>query len=522
MTSRMFLLFALWMSFHSAICQDYIKAAWGNPFSVQLLNRLSVSYLGSDIEGSYVVFRNQISYGSESIQFCKINAAGEIILKTELRAEFKGKPTEFHAVYNLKGNFYLFTSFWDKSKHTEYIWANKIDTKGNLVTPAIELSQYKADSYDDLAGIDFMISQDSSSVIIGQGMVFKVFDKNLTQRWSQKIVMPYSDATTRELTDFQLSSKNVLHVLFRFSAPRVVTSAGKKEKDRFFYHLSNFNFETGVQREYIPKVDAVSLSETSMDLDDKGNVVIAGFYTQTNKRITDYEAFYSAGFFIKKYDPINQTELINEQYAYTPALLRQLVPDKDLESKEEVIWGFFMDKIKFKADGSIILVARKSYSIFDGVSKELEERNVVGRTSHQFQQLIAASLDSKGKLIWMNSVPILHSTKDVLNFRYYSYLLGITNSYVFFIYNENPRNLTIADPRDFVHMDGPNKCRASSMVKIDQSGTMSKSQIFDTANQKPITYLEPEYCIPLSNTQYILFSSNKTLSKIGYLDFIDR
>ncbi|MDB5255728.1 MAG: hypothetical protein JWM14_423 [Chitinophagaceae bacterium] len=503
------------LSFHSAISQENIHVTWGNPFGVDMLDRLNVSYLGNDNEGSFVVFRNQESnYGSnEKAYFCKIDAKGEIILQTDLLVKYNNdKHAKYEGVFNIKGNMYLFTSFWDRASQTAYIWANKIDSKGNLIMPSIELSKQNT-AFDNF---DFRLSQDSSYLVFRKGQLFKVFDKDLSERWSKQIILPYSNAKIRELHNYSLSNKNVLHIMCRFSLLGEGNTDNKKPTE-YFYNISNFNLETDQQTEYLPKIDSAFLSGLSLELDGNSNLILAGFYSLSNKQVKpmgEYEYYYSSGLFFKKYDPMTDKEIIAVQYPYTADVLRQLVSDKKTDSGEEVLWGLSMENIKFRADGSIILVAQKTHT------HALTSNGSISGASYQFEQLITASLDNKGALVWMRVIPTLHSSMRSYNLRYYSYLLGVTNSSVYFIYNENPRNATIVDPRDYVYMDEPTKCM-TSMVKIDSSGTVTKERIFENMNKKEITYLEPTYSIPVNNTRYIILSSSSSISKIGLLDFSD-
>ncbi|MDB5271800.1 MAG: hypothetical protein JWO58_167 [Chitinophagaceae bacterium] len=203
-----------------------------------------------------------------------------------------------------------------------------------------------------------------------------------------------------------------------------------KKEYEYFYSILTYNPKTNEQKKYSPKIGANFLSEPAMAMDKEGNIIFAGLYSETNKqehsKVLNEEKFYSKGIFITKYDPLSSVELYNNHYPYSSDLLKTIVSDKKANEGEEVLWGFSMDKIKFRTDGSVVLVAEKSYTY------TIVHSNGSSYTNYQYEQLITASIDQSGHLLWMQPIPKLHSTGLPSLFRYYSYLIGITDYNVYF------------------------------------------------------------------------------------------
>ncbi|MDB5271799.1 MAG: hypothetical protein JWO58_166 [Chitinophagaceae bacterium] len=166
------------------MAQDKIEVTWSSVFETDIIDRFETNYLGSDDQGAFVVFHN-MQPGSfrvdQTVQFCKIDAKGEITLQKDLVVMYDKRQAVYMNTFNLKGNIYLFTSYWDKPSRTKYIWANKIDHEGNMDLKSIQLASYTAAPDNDPPDVVLSISDDSSSLILREYLTFKIFDHHLSE-----------------------------------------------------------------------------------------------------------------------------------------------------------------------------------------------------------------------------------------------------------------------------------------------------------------------------------------------------
>ncbi|RYE50859.1 MAG: hypothetical protein EOP48_19110, partial [Sphingobacteriales bacterium] len=144
---------------------------------------------------------------------------------------------------------------------------------------------------------------------------------------------------------------------------------------------------------------------------------------------------------------------------------------EDLELKELVL----------KDDGSVVVSAEQNY-----ITITTHQSKNGSYTVHNYYNLgmMFANITPTGELDWITIIPKKQLTRND-GAMYNSFSLLVNRDKLRIIYNENPLNFKVTDPRKMKYMVSPKKAM-TTLVTINHDGTFSKTPLFPAKEAKTI------------------------------------
>jgi len=523
---------------HLALAQEPFDVKWSQEFDNGKL-LFQADYIGQDDKGYMTVSENlhsQLSMGDQTAVFNKINSEGKLIIQTNLIIKFQNNEVAYLKAVNLKGKKYLFTTFWDKKENDKYLLASTISNEGIAEALPKVIFKCHVGNSKRKTDIKLNLSKDSTKVVVqiddeedkGQNkkFVYRVFDDQLKELWSVDLDCSYPVDNYFD-KEFFLTSKNVLGVIGR------IRKEGNEKPRVFFYSVKIHQFETRKTEEYLPQSGNAFLWGVKAEESQDGNLLIGGLYGKENKRDWYSVDGYADGVFLNKYDFATKKEVIQKQYPFTPALKANIVPEERANSGEAVLWGYKMDKIIIRKDGSIVLLVPKQYLWADTPPIKIsmkspsisapysQDASANGKNYYYLKDLIVVSLSPKADLEWFNCVPMrFQAGNDITRLRFFSYVFGMVDNDLYFIYNESKENVRLKKVLDYPAIGSP-RGDYTAFIKMDKLGKTTKTRVLINTDEKNMMYLEPAVSLPITKDFYIISSSDFDIkkTKLGVLKF---
>lgn len=403
------------------------------------------------------------------------------------------------------GNKYFwFFSTWERSEQKERLFVQEYNIRSNTMQGnARELL-----SSDKLTGIttangyfsyrtygkwNFYQSMDSSKMLVqyrkkpevrddskNKDIIgFQVFDGSMNKLWGREIRMPYTEEKM-DNADYQVDRQGNVYTLAK------VYDGGKARKNAE-YHYEILKWSEGQDKAtIIPFRFSNKYVNTAMITEDPQGTVMVGGYYSTRKNSANAD-----GFFLLKVDQ-GSNELVSVKkgvYEFPADVLKQFesrrarrrIEKKDKEDKAEA-QNLELRKLVIGSDGSVnaygeeFFLTVHTYTYMNG--RTTSTRTVV---RYYYQDILAVQINPEGELDWVRKVPknqVGAAGRGGMSFKEFS----IRNQHYFF-FLDNIHNLDLReDQAPDAHADGAGGVLMS--VRLDGSGKLSKSLVFDTRKEK--------------------------------------
>lgn len=428
----------------------------------------------------------------------KMNARDLSFIKIKMYDDFP-KDFQLEQITEFKNRYYVFYSLWQDDQ--EQLYCREIDFaagsfKGNgkkiitvnekITGTLVRASMWRMAASDKF---DFFFSHDSSSLVIQYRLKAEkrndsknydmigmhVFDKDLKEKWANKVKMPYTEKKMDNL-NYSVDSKGNVYIVSRVFNDNT-TNLKKRGEEDANYHLE------------ILKATAPTgnITTTPVDIADKfiqtvwlyesaqGSMICAGFYNN-GREFNNVD-----GILLFKLSPDGKVFDANT-YEIPVEILNQYASGKEKrknERKDENDRAEFenlnLDHVIIENDGSIILTGEQSF-----VKSHTSYMNGRTNTYHTYHcnDMLVAKIGPTGKLVWMKKLP--KRQEGTSGFGGMSYRYFISKDYHFFMFLDNEKNkelpLTEVPAR---HVDGIGGFLTAYQVN-DKTGEVTKASLLDT------------------------------------------
>jgi hypothetical protein len=456
--------------------------------------------------------------------------------------KIKGLDAEFEHVHAVGGNIVVFSSALDKASDQFHLVAYPVSPELVLGKTATEVFSIPVENKRRAGDFGFALSQDSSMIMVYNTRIDK---KTKTQTSSMKVLHP-GLGTVAEVTEtFPLKSDEYIVDVRGFmmdvagNIGMVVTKTdykGSSILDRQFelYYYDNGN---GMAKT-VTKLDAEDARVATLMLKpmSDGTIVATGFYSEKVGGAWSFDGIAGTvymkvnpqkGEIVKrtfnKFDVAFQAELLGSRRAEKGKLIPNFYRPRHIEALSDnsvVMTAEFLTVTQYNSNGMLTTVFQYNDVIVakfgpDGKmqwAKHLIKEQVFSKREVAVGAVATAGLGpgiaSFGVNFWINL------TKDQTI--YYSYLLGRKGDDLCFVYNDNPENVNLTDPKGTKTLTNGKK-GVPVMVTISPDGKMTK-QLMVTSDDEEVVF-RPAISLRKSGSRIIVYGSRKGIDKMGSLSF---
>lgn len=427
----------------------------------------------------------------------------------------KTRVMDVNDVLMLDNKILMFVSEYDRASDTYTSYAQKMNLDGLLDGTLIKLDEYKTPEKSLRGKYEFVKSPDNKNIVLYHKRPFKMyndekfkikkFDQDLNLIWEKDLAFPYKDK------DFNLFSLKVMndgncYILARIFLDNEEAREKKNNLEAtYYFKLLSFSDTDTIQESFfketnieLPKRWITDISFTTIN----DEIVCAGFYA-------DKKDMAVTGTFFMRIEKTTGLIRAQDTEEFSKTFLAEFIGDKKAE-RGNGLRDFVLSDIIRRNDGGLMLVGEQ---FFIKTVCYTSSGNTRCNDYYYYNDIIVVNINSKGEIEWNARVP--KRSMDSQNGFYLSYALAVKGNQVYFIYNENQKNLTITDPRMLKNVNISSS--VAVLAHINSKGDVSREVLFTSKESQ--AYLRPKTCKQLNPNQMIILGVKGKNTQWGKLRF---
>jgi hypothetical protein len=493
--------------------------------------------IGKDNEGYYMVRAEPKRFYLEKIDH-DLN-----LVKSEEIDLGKGSGKKYlEFVVQLDGEIYMFTSQYDQPSKQKVLYNESIDRstlkpKGDRVKAAAY--SYRSRSEDGF--YDYHVSRDSSKLLIyynnpfqgsktGEKFGISVLDNQMNKLWSKQLELPFKDRLY-EVERYKVDNDGRAYLLGIVYRGQV--RAKRQGRPNYEYHLLAYD-QGDEYQEYLLNLKDKFITDMQFEITRTGQIICAGFYSDmgtTSVRGTFYLVIDS------------KTKEVKKEYyeEFDPSFLDDFMSERRAGKGRELS-RYNLNQLEIRRDGGVVLIAEQFYV------KQLQDYNrynsfgspyyyyypryfAYGRypyryydpfydndqeVQYNYNDIMVINIRPDGSIQWAKRIPKRQRSKNDGG-RHSSYSMSVAKGKMFFVFNDNPKNLHKQSNDLRIHNFTKGKESVVVLVTVNGSGEVTKEPLFQVKDTKTIT--KPKVCEQISKDQMIIYSEKNRKATFARLTF---
>lgn len=435
-------------------------------------------------------------------------------VELDLQQDKKEKDLEF--IVQLGKQLYLFSSFDNQKLDKNFLFVqtiNKQTLKPNADIQNIAEIGFKRKR--NAGTYSYRVSPDSSKVLIFYSLPyekgepekfgFSVFDKNMKLMWKKDVKLPYNDELF-SVDKFKVDNNGNVYLL-----GLVYREKAKKKrhgKPNYQYHVLAYSGGGNIFNEYKVDLRDKFITDMQIGIRTNGDISCAGFYSEKG-------TFSIKGTFFLTLDANSKKTKKENLKEFDKDFLEEFMSDSKAKRGKE-LYEYDLDRLVLREDGGAVLVAEQYYIHVSTYTTSTGTGMMTTRTVYyyNYNDLVVININPDGSIQWARKIPKRQVTANDGGY-FSSYTFSLINNKMYFIFNDNPKNLANPNP-DKIYNYNP-KSSVVTVVEIDKNGNMNKQALFKAKEAKIIT--RPKVCEQVSGNEVIVFGQKKSKYKFARLIF---
>jgi len=486
------------------------------------------SIIGYDESGIYVLkteggglFSNETSFIEHFDNKMNQTASEEVIIKDR-----KGDERDFESFVYMSNTIYLFSSTEDKKNDFVELFAqtvNKKTLKPNNDARKIAKIDYSQKGDNSFGDFEFSVSQDNSKILIHYLLPAKkkekekialiVMDKDLNLIWEKKCTLPYSEELFEDVK-YKLDNDGNAYILGLIYKEKVASK--RKGKPNFKYQLISYKSNGTVYNEYPIELKDKFITDMQIALNSKNDIICAGFYSNVGTFSINGSYYMnidgSSGEITNKNFKEFDLDFITQNMTEREA---ERTKKKESKGKDVELYEYDLDDLIIRDDGGVILIGEQFYiNIFTTTYTNANGSMTSTSTTHYYyNDIIVININPEGKIDWAKKIPkYQESVND--GGTYSSYTKGFLSDKLFFIFNDNPKNLTNKGNGKLSNYN-PNRESIVALVTMDSDGNQSKEALYKMKRSDVL--IRPKLSKQISENEMILFGKKGKMQQFTKL-----
>lgn len=482
---------------------------------------------GYDESGYYTVRLEKSTYYLEHI-----NKQMVVDKSAKIVAQKQGQlKMEYNYCSMMEGNLYMYSTTKDTKTSTARLYVQSVSTSTllpdnnpkEIASSAYVTKRFMMSSYTIGGSFSSAISPDESHLLIYSAEMSKdnngdlqtdktfhltVLNSKMGQEWEKEIRLPYApDIFTME--QIKLDDKGNVYIIgIEYQEKSEARISRREGKPSYTYHLFRYADKGSDVMEMALDLKGKFITDVQIDGAPNGDIIASGFYSETGT-FSVKGAFYMSIDSKTREVKIKQlsefpTDFITQYYSE-----REKKKEKKKEAKgdEAELYQFRLDNLLIREDGGVTLIAEQFF---------IEERTYIttdsqGRTTtrtvyyYNYNDILVLSFDKTGMVEWKTKIPKRQVTTNDGGY-YSSYNFSVIGDKIYFIFNDNPKNLFLPKDQKPYPFSG-SKELAVVLVEVDASGKSTKELLMTT--EKGDLIVRPKMC-KQTGAKEVLICSQKT------------
>jgi hypothetical protein len=391
------------------------------------------------------------------------------------------------------------------------------------------------------------VSRDSSKIVVftqqigdkkQEEFTISVFDSDFNDVWSKKAKLPYSRKSF-DVDETQVDKNGnvyLLGVVYTEGANRMA----RRGKATYQYDLVAYMRDSTLDvQEYKINLKDKFVTDLTFRVADDGDLVFSGFYSEKGVSSMKGTCFFKINPRTKDMTSVSTREF---DFNFLTENLSQRSKEKAKEAantndktKEAELPSFSLDKLILRSDGGALLVAEQYFieeqlqnnrfnsfgfgggfydPFYDPWSFRNNGFNRQRDFYYNYNDIIVVNIRPDGEIAWAARIPKSQMSRNDGGI-YSSYSMSIVADKLFFIYNEDPRNL---DPnRKKTYSESPDKSSVVVLAEVNKEGQVKRAPLFQNKEEGIVT--RPKICRQIGRREMAIYGESGRAYRFGTLTF---
>ena len=185
----------------------------------------------------------------------------------------------------------------------------------------------------------------------------------------------------------------------------------------------------------------------------------------------------------------------------------QKAKKKAAKGKNVELFEYDLDHLILREDGGAVLVGEQYYMRVTTSTTTTANGGTTTRTTYHYyyNDIIVVNIDPSGNIQWAEKIPKRQYARND-NGRYSSYAMAVVEDRMYFVFNDNPKNLFEATPGKTYNMTLGSKSIVT-LVEMNSDGRFSREALF--TKQDAGVYTKPKLCEQIGDNELVIFGLRK-------------
>ena len=462
-----------------------------------------------------------------------LNKTKSVILKLGSKRDKR----KLEHIIHLNNKIYLFSSYADNEAKKNYLYVETINKKSllsnNDLNKISEINFYGKKRWNN-GGFNYEISRDSAKILIYNSLPYEknenakfsllVLDNNLKEIWKKDITLPYADNLFK-LEDYKVSNKGNVYLIGKIYDGKKIEKKKRTKnepisKPNYKYKILSYNNKESRNKEYLIEVEDFFISQMKIAIDENENIICAGFYSELSSHGIKGSYFLKIDGNTQKIITKNFKDFGIDFITQNMTIRQEKKVKKKAAKKKKPVelYEYDLDNIILKDDGGAILIGEQFF--IRVVTRTTTDAN--GNTSttttyyYYYNDIIVINISAKGEIEWTEKIPKRQVTTNDGGF-YSSYALSEVGDNLYFVFNDNPKNLFYKGVGKLYNFNKGKKESLVVLVELNMKGEQTREALFSMKDAEVI--IRPKVCEQISDTQMILFGQKKKTQRFAKVTF---
>lgn len=442
----------------------------------------------------------------------------------------------FVSAMQLGNQLFFFYSAFDSRAKTNTLYSQEVDKSTFLATG--ELTQVAQATFESRRSFmqtaafsspfSIVVSEDKSHSMIvtrnqGEGeegktveMKLTVYGEGMKVEWEQELKTEY-DPELFTVTNLRLDDNGDVSIVGVEYAQKMTNKDIRRgNTPDYSYRLLRYT-EKGTKYVNLPiELTGKFITDMRIETASNGKIVVAGFYSETGTTSIK-------GAFYMSVDPVTETVEVQQFTEFESEFITKNFTDREekkAKKKEEKgeeleMFHYDMRNLILKEDGGATLIAEQ-YDFY--VTTYTTYSNGKSQTytvyHYLYNDIIVVSFDNLGALQWKSKIPKRQVTQNDGGM-YSSYTMAVVGDKLYFIFNDNPKNLFLPEGEAPYNFGG--KEIAVVLVEVDNVGKVTRELLFTT--ERGDAFVRPSLSEQTGDKEVILFSQKTKIFQYSKVTF---
>lgn len=494
-----------------------------------------VGLIGTDESGYYtLIYKKKVLYIEHTNRSMSVDKSVKV---PKLKKD--GQPLFFDFCQMVDGEIYYFYYAKDSRTNTITLYSQQID-KSSL-TPSVSTEKKitevsyssrkdftrsaryspfltKASPDESIIMLYYMEPQKEDGPLKSSPEYnVRILGKNMQSLWEKKISLKIDGSY--QIDQMKLDDNGTLSfIVIEYQDKTDARESRRAGKPSYSYRLFRFS-NNGNDKIDVPiELKDKFITDLQIDNAPNGDIVVAGFYSEKG-------TFSIRGAFYMRLDGQNQSIKVQNMTEFETTFITQYYSEKEKKrekkkedkGEEPELYAFRMDELLLRGDGGATMIAEQFYE--NTVCHTTTDAN--GRVSttcttyYTYNDILVISFNPDGSLNWKCKIPKRQTSANDGGY-YSSYAYATVNDKLYFIFNDNPKNLFLkADEKPYPYVRS--KEFAVVLVEVDGAGKASRELLF--TSERGDVILRPKVCEQTGQKEMFICSQRLKIYQMARVEF---